>query len=45
MVFDAPGLKSPFRIRYERFKKASEESGNEHLVYVPHVICKGLEHL
>jgi DNA ligase-1 len=24
MVFDAPGLNAPFRVRYERFKRAIE---------------------
>jgi len=45
MVFDAPGLNAPFRIRYERFKRVIEESKNEHLVCVPHIICTGIEHL
>ena len=45
MVFDAPKLNAPFRTRYERFKEACENSNNPHLVCVPHIICKGYDHL
>ena len=45
MVFDAPLLDEPFVNRYAKFKKAIEKIKNPHLVYVPHVVCRGYEHL
>ncbi|CAK92876.1 unnamed protein product (macronuclear) [Paramecium tetraurelia] len=44
MVFDAPGLKLPFKDRYLRFKQACEQA-NQYIVYVPHIVCKGYDHL
>lgn len=45
MVFDAPFLDEPFASRYMKFKKAIEKIKNKHLVYVPHVVCRGYDHL
>ncbi|CAK68477.1 unnamed protein product (macronuclear) [Paramecium tetraurelia] len=45
MVFDAPLLDEPFVNRYSKLKKAIEKIKNPHLVYVPHVVCRGYEHL
>ena len=44
MVFDAPGLNTSFKDRYEKFKAACE-SANEYIVYVPHIVCTGYDHL
>ncbi|CAD8118720.1 unnamed protein product [Paramecium sonneborni] len=44
MVFDAPGLKLPFKDRYQKFKQACEQA-NEYIVYVPHIECKGYDHM
>jgi DNA ligase-1 len=45
MVFDAPKINAPFSIRYERIKEAIETSKNPNLLYVPHIICEGKDHL
>ncbi|CAD8148345.1 unnamed protein product [Paramecium pentaurelia] len=45
MVFDAPFLQEPFSDRYAKLKKAIEKIKNPHLIYLPHKICRGKEHL
>ena len=45
MVFDAPKMKQPFRLRYKKLKEVIEKQNNEHLVLVEHEICKSREHL
>jgi DNA ligase-1 len=45
MVFDAPALNAPFKVRYERFKAAIEKAASPYMVCVPHIECDGMEHL
>ena len=45
MVFDAPKIKSPFRLRYKKFKDAIEKLNTKHVKAVEHETCKSKEHL
>lgn len=45
MVFDVPGLNLPFEKRYQRFSNVIDEIQNPHLIYVPHIVCNGMDHL
>lgn len=45
IVFDAPGLKSGFKTRYQLMKEAFEKINSPYIKLHPHIVCEGRKHL